>query len=91
MSENRKTSSRNSASAIAVIKNDVYTPLKEVMKIQQLKPSDIMEIARQVTQEIEILLDLGIQHGHISLNRIFVIETHPWVDIVYSSVFYILM
>ncbi len=77
-----KNRSKNSASAITVIKHDVYTPLKEAMKEKPLNPSDVIEIVKQVTQEMVILLDLGVQHGHINLDTIFVLQTYPWVNIV---------
>ncbi len=69
-------------SAITVINKDIYIPLKEVMKKHSLQPSDIIEIIGQVTQQIVILHAIGIQHIHISLDRIFVVQTHPWVNIV---------
>ncbi len=79
----RTNSKRLPASAITVINHDMYTSLNMVMKRQTLTPSQVLEIFTQVAQEIVILHDLGIQHRHISLNKIFVVQSHPWVNIIY--------
>ena len=49
-------------------------PMKDYLRRYATKPRVLLNIITKATEELSILHDMGMVHGHLTINRIYLAE-----------------
>ncbi len=54
--------------------------MKEYLKLNAIRPASVVDILKKVSEEVSILHEVGMKHGDINMNIIYITQSDNQVN-----------